>query len=241
MTIGKNMQKLRESHGWTQRETAKRLHLEPSTYSRYESDDVIPPVSNLMAIAQLFGVTLDELTGFVTKKENRLNRVDEALYRLKEMGVAAVVEDDVVKFDLYGTEHIVNISDIADAVHHADMQYDKMLVDIKGLYNAALEVVLAGGKYDTFYIGHPLDFLSVKQQAERYKKRNNCEITIDGWIEWLRKDLVLMSNHDRNLRWKNFVKLLVEEGIVKEEDFEKDGRWKCPFAEVYQEKDDEGK
>ena len=225
MTLGQNMKRLRDARKWTQKATAVKLGYEPSTYSRYESDDVLPNVMTLMQIANLFGVGLDELTGFVPDKENRLNSIDASLYRLEEMGADAEVEDDVVKFHLYGKRYVVNISDISTVVSRADDQYDKMLLDIKGLYNASLAVVLTNGKFDSAYVGRTIP--SIKKWAEQY----DGEITPDAVMSWLRKGLVLMSKSDRKQLWNHVVYVLTEEGLIPKDCCEKDDRWRCPFVD----------
>ena len=221
MSIGKNMQRLRAARNWTQRETAKKLFLEKSIYSRYESDIVVPSVDILMSIANLFGVSLDELTDFVPDTGNRVNRFDLALYRLKEMGIPYKVIDDVVQFDVYGNKYEVNVSDLPSAIDKSDEQYGTMLMDInKGLYIAALALVL--GNVDDHHVRKENNSI-ISRWAEKHKEK----ITPYFVLDWLREDLILLPMSDRRRIWDKVVKVLVHKNLIQEGD----DRWKCPFVD----------
>lgn len=222
MSIGKNMQRLRAARNWTQRETAKKLFLEKSIYSRYESDTVVPSVDILMSIANLFGVSLDELTDFVPDTGNRVNRFDLAMYRLKEMGISFKMTDDIVVFDIYGQEYKVNVSDLSSVVDKSDKQYSTMLIDInKGLYIAALALVL--GNVDEYHYARKENISIISRWAEKHKEK----ITPIFVMEWLREDLILLPMSDRKRIWDKVVRVLRNEGYIKEDE---EDRWECPFV-----------
>lgn len=60
-TIGTLIAALRKANGMTQRELAERLNVSDKTVSRWERDDGAPDLSLIPVIAELFGVTCDEL------------------------------------------------------------------------------------------------------------------------------------------------------------------------------------
>lgn len=60
-TIGALIAALRKANGMTQRELAERLNVSDKTVSRWERDDGAPDLSLIPVIAELFGVTCDEL------------------------------------------------------------------------------------------------------------------------------------------------------------------------------------
>ena len=60
-TIGAFIAALRKANGMTQRELAEALHVSDKTVSRLERDDGAPDLSLIPVIAELFGVTCDEL------------------------------------------------------------------------------------------------------------------------------------------------------------------------------------
>ena len=60
-TIGKFIAVLRKANGMTQQEVADRLHVSDKAVSRWERDASAPDLSLSPALAELFGVTCDEL------------------------------------------------------------------------------------------------------------------------------------------------------------------------------------
>ena len=59
--LGTRIASLRQSLGLSQAELAKRLHISTSAIGMYEQGRREPSVDTLIALAQIFGVTLDYL------------------------------------------------------------------------------------------------------------------------------------------------------------------------------------
>ena len=70
-TIGKFIQALRRAQGMTQRELAERLYVSDKTVSRWECDECTPELSLIPAIAEIFGITTDELLRGERKSADR--------------------------------------------------------------------------------------------------------------------------------------------------------------------------
>lgn len=60
-TIGSFIAALRKANGMTQKELAERLNVSDKTVSRWERDDGAPDLAVIPVIAEIFGVTCDEL------------------------------------------------------------------------------------------------------------------------------------------------------------------------------------
>lgn len=60
-TIGRFIATLRKANGMTQKELGERLFVSDKTVSRWECDETTPELSLLPIIAELFGITVDEL------------------------------------------------------------------------------------------------------------------------------------------------------------------------------------
>lgn len=60
-TIGKFISVLRKANGMTQKEFGEKLFVSDKTVSRWECDECTPDLSLLPSIAELFGITVDEL------------------------------------------------------------------------------------------------------------------------------------------------------------------------------------
>ena len=63
MTLGENLQRLRKEKGLSQEDVARALFVSRQTISKWETDKAEPGVDNLKALADLYEVTLDQLTG----------------------------------------------------------------------------------------------------------------------------------------------------------------------------------
>ena len=59
--VAKNLTELRQKHGMTQTELAEKLNYSDKAVSKWERAESLPDVAVLTQIADLFGVTLDEL------------------------------------------------------------------------------------------------------------------------------------------------------------------------------------
>lgn len=60
-SIGHFLAALRKANGMTQQEVADRLNVSNKVVSRWERDECAPDISVIPALAELFGVTCDEL------------------------------------------------------------------------------------------------------------------------------------------------------------------------------------
>lgn len=63
MTLGENLQNLRRAAGLSQEEVAGKLFVSRQSVSKWENGQAEPGVENLKALAELYGVSMDELTG----------------------------------------------------------------------------------------------------------------------------------------------------------------------------------
>jgi len=61
MTFSEHLLKLRKAKGLSQEELAKQLNLGVHTYQRYEYGEREPTLSTLIALADFYDISLDEL------------------------------------------------------------------------------------------------------------------------------------------------------------------------------------
>ena len=78
-SIGQFIAALRKANGMTQQEFADRLNVSNKAVSRWERDECAPDISIIPALAEMLGVTCDELL----KGERILSTTDEAKKSLK--------------------------------------------------------------------------------------------------------------------------------------------------------------
>ena len=63
MSLGDKLYELRKKQGLTQEEAAEKLGVTRQTVSKWETDQSAPELEKLMALAELFSVSTDELLG----------------------------------------------------------------------------------------------------------------------------------------------------------------------------------
>lgn len=61
ISIGENIKKIREAKGLLQKEVATAAGIHPSNYSKVEKGEREPSIEALDKIAQLFGISIDQL------------------------------------------------------------------------------------------------------------------------------------------------------------------------------------
>ena len=61
MTFSEHITELRESRGFLQKDIAAALGVSLHTYQRYEYAEAEPKISGLITLADLYGMSLDEL------------------------------------------------------------------------------------------------------------------------------------------------------------------------------------
>lgn len=69
-----SLKELRARKGWTQQEVAKRLGVSTQTYNAWEKDVSGVAVSKVLALAELFDVSIDQIFLTSKTKTNRLRR-----------------------------------------------------------------------------------------------------------------------------------------------------------------------
>lgn len=84
----KNLKKMREEKGVSQKELAEAIGIKPKTYNTYETLGAEPKIDDLKKIAIYLNTTLDELCDMPEEKQDL---VDEELDKMKS-GLAYLIE-----------------------------------------------------------------------------------------------------------------------------------------------------
>ena len=77
MELGKKIRQLRFKAGLTQEQLADRLGISPQSVSKWENAVAMPDISTLPLLAEVFGVTIDDL--FDLTAEQRFNRIEHRM------------------------------------------------------------------------------------------------------------------------------------------------------------------
>ena len=124
-----NLYELRRRHGLSQEEFAEKLYVSRQAVSKWERGEAYPDTENLIAISEMFGVTIDELLKSENIcKDEPLNNADDSESKRDEQdgfrvnignkvklnlngGIVVNDEDGTVKVDLGNGGIIVNNDD----------------------------------------------------------------------------------------------------------------------------------
>lgn len=72
MMLQEKLKELRKQSGLTQEQTAEKLSVSRAAIARWETGKGIPDISNLIAISELFEISLDELIKGDSKVEKKI-------------------------------------------------------------------------------------------------------------------------------------------------------------------------
>ena len=89
-TFGQRLSRIRKEKGMTQEDIAKRIVISPQAVSKWENDVSSPDILVLSSLADILGVSVDELLGHETKGEKAESPKAEAAPEVE----AEVVDDD---------------------------------------------------------------------------------------------------------------------------------------------------
>ena len=82
MRLGRNLFHARKKSGWSQEEVAGRLGVSRQTISKWELDETLPDIYQSKKLANLYGVSLDELIAFdidVKEIQEVIDRTNDAV------------------------------------------------------------------------------------------------------------------------------------------------------------------
>ena len=103
--LGEKIKKYREKKKFTQGEVAEVLGVKPATISKYESGTLEPNIESLKKLAELFGISIDELLKEDESDVSKIN-VLEVLREQKEMKLKGNLYHNTQIIFAYNTNHI---------------------------------------------------------------------------------------------------------------------------------------
>ena len=103
--ISENIKALRNKQGLTQKELAEKLHVTAQAVSRWENGEVEPSIGTISLMAEIFGITTDELIGGLDKKPEKEVVIQKEYVVSESKPVLAVCEQ--CNKPIYNGEEIV--------------------------------------------------------------------------------------------------------------------------------------
>ena len=113
MKIGDQLQKQRKLHHMSQNELAEKLHLTRQSISKWENGTTLPSFANVIAISEIFGVSLDELIkGDVALMDKLKDDGKIRLTKLETIVITGLVFVAIALAIIYGTG--ISMDDVSD-------------------------------------------------------------------------------------------------------------------------------
>ena len=104
MELGKKIRQLRFKAGLTQEQLADKLGIGPQSVSKWENAVSMPDISSLPLLAEIFGISIDELFDLTT--EQRFNRIENRMDREENLPQDVFLEyEDFLKTQLSDGQH----------------------------------------------------------------------------------------------------------------------------------------
>ena len=91
MKIGEQLQKQRKAHKMSQDTLAKELHISRQSVSKWENGATLPSFSNVIAISELFDISLDDLIKGDVELMDELESKSRWMSRTKWIAVISIV------------------------------------------------------------------------------------------------------------------------------------------------------
>ena len=149
--IADRLVKLRKKYGYSQEELADKLGLSRQAVSKWERAEASPDTDNLICLAKLYGVSLDELLATdedidtiveeqVKEKETNNDSNKEEQKEEKKEDRVSIKDDEVVLFSKSGKK--VTINDDGVTCYNADGTVKKHNFNVKSAVIGAIEASL---------------------------------------------------------------------------------------------------
>ncbi len=126
--LGEMISSLRKEKGMTQNELAEKMNVTDKAVSKWERNLSCPDVNSIPTLAEVLGITVEELLNAQTKKEN--NKIDEivniALIGVGlAMGVCVIVTSILKQIDVNNAITMIGIGMSCLAVYLLKNKNDK--------------------------------------------------------------------------------------------------------------------
>lgn len=124
MTLGERIQKYRKMKGLSQEELGKLLHISRQTISKWESNQSSPDIQSWKAMADIFGISLEELLD-----ESKKIKTDQSTNHRNMIIIFGIVIFVVIIMESYVA---VKMSERIDALEEANSSLQQQINDFYG-------------------------------------------------------------------------------------------------------------
>lgn len=136
--INTNLKKLREMHRYTQEEVADKIGVSRQAVAKWENGGTVPDINNCLALAELYGVTLDDLINYSDDKEGiGIQPKGKHIFgwvKVGERGQIVIPKKAREIFRICPGDRLLVLGDEAQGIALA--KYDKFLHFVEAVYQA---------------------------------------------------------------------------------------------------------
>lgn len=197
--ISKNIRKFRNENNWTQKELADKLHVGKTTVSNYETGYSEPDIETQLILADLFGVSLDELNS--RKSDSKIkNYITINVYGRVPAGIPIEAIEEIEDTQDLSLDKYSPSKDYLGLIVEGDSMYpdylpgDTIIVEVKPDCESGEDCVVYVNGYDATLktvIKNPDGTITLKPINPEYPPKTygpeDETITILGTVKELRR------------------------------------------------------
>lgn len=136
--INMNLKELRKAHRYTQEEVAEKISVSRQAVAKWENGETVPDINNCIALAELYGVTLDDLVNH-SKQKNGIGIQPEGKHvfgtvKVGERGQIVIPKKAREIFNICPQDSLLVLGDEAQGI--ALVKQDKFMHFIEAAYKA---------------------------------------------------------------------------------------------------------
>ncbi len=136
--INMNLKELRKAHRYTQEEVAEKISVSRQAVAKWENGETVPDINNCIALAELYGVTLDDLVNH-SKQKNGIGIQPEGKHvfgtvKVGERGQIVIPKKAREIFNICPQDSLLVLGDEAQGI--ALVKQDKFMHFVEAVYKA---------------------------------------------------------------------------------------------------------
>lgn len=133
-----NLKELRKAHRYTQKEVAEKISVSRQAVAKWENGETVPDINNCIALAELYGVTLDDLVNH-SKQKNGIGIQPEGKHvfgtvKVGERGQIVIPKKAREIFNICPQDSLLVLGDEAQGI--ALVKQDKFMHFVEAAYKA---------------------------------------------------------------------------------------------------------
>lgn len=133
-----NLKELRKAHRYTQEEVAEKISVSRQAVAKWENGETVPDINNCIALAELYGVTLDDLVNH-SKQKNGIGIQPEGKHvfgtvKVGERGQIVIPKKAREIFNICPQDSLLVLGDEAQGI--ALVKQDKFMHFVESAYKA---------------------------------------------------------------------------------------------------------